>query len=66
MSKPVKSDLRKVLMLVKEPGAYGYIEMEIEKDILDKHGKVLSACNPDVFAICINNITKKVRDIFEI
>lgn len=67
MSKPiVKSELKTVLMPVKGEGAYGYIEIEITQADLDKYGKVKSACEPDIFAICINNITKKIRDIFEI
>jgi hypothetical protein len=67
MSKAIaKSDIKKVLTFVTDANAYGYVEIEITQDALDKYGKVVSKCEPDVFAICINNITKKVRDIFEI
>ncbi len=60
------SEIRKVLMFVKDENAYGYVEIEITQDALDKYGKIASKCQPDVFAICVNNVTKKVRELFEI
>ena len=67
MSKAVvKTDLRKLLMPVKGEGAYGYVEIEMSQADLDKYGRVISACEPDIFAVCVNNFTKKIRDMFDI
>lgn len=68
MAKPEpKEDVKvKVMYLFKEEGGYGVQEIEISKSVLDKQGKVLDRSNPDIFAICLNNITKKCRDLFEI
>lgn len=56
----------KVMYLFKEDGGYGLQEIEIQKSVLDKNGKVVDSALPDVFAVCVNNVIKKCRDIFEI
>ena len=56
----------KVLTLVKEDGAYGFVEIEINEDVIKKQGKVTEMCQPDIFAVFMNNITKKCRDSFGI
>jgi hypothetical protein len=62
-----KEDVKvKVLYLYKEENGYGVKEIEISKSVLDKQGKELSKAEPDIFAICINNIVKKCREVFEI
>lgn len=62
--KPPK--LVKIMSFYKEANAYGIKELEIDQAILDKHAKVIDAPMADVFAVCVNAIIKKSRDIFEI
>lgn len=69
MSKNKKSDPQKkvkVLKFIRDEGAYGFIEYEISEDLLSQEGKELDASQPDIFAIFINNLTKKCRDVFGI
>lgn len=71
MAKASKEDQPKelnqrVLTFFKDAGAYGLVEIEISKEILIKHGKIVSKSEPDVFAIFIGNLTKKARDLFAI
>lgn len=58
--------LVKVIQLVREHGGYGYVEYEISLDLLKAHGKVLDKSEPDIYAIFVNQVTKKTRDIFGI
>ena len=42
--------------------AYGLIEVDIDKETLIKHGKVISKSDPDIPAICLNHLDRKVRE----
>lgn len=54
----------KVIRLVKpDTNAYGFEVYEVDEKSL---GPVVSKCEPDIFAICLNNITKLVREMFGI
>ncbi|MGZ3796478.1 MAG: hypothetical protein ACXVB1_08940 [Pseudobdellovibrionaceae bacterium] len=60
-------ETQKVLAVFKEEGsAFGLIEYEIPTAILKKYGKVVDKTNPDIFAIFLNNATKKFRELFGI
>lgn len=56
----------KVLSFTKDALEYGYVEWEIDPAILKKHGKQLSKINPDLFAIFLSQLQRKLREIFEI
>lgn len=62
----VKDETVKVFVPIIGSGSYGLDVVEISKSILDKHGKVETSYEPDIFAICINNLTKAFRDAFGI
>ena len=55
----------KVIHLIKKDGGYGYVEIELPQEVVES-GKVLSRSEPDIYAIFVNEMTKKTRDIFEI
>jgi hypothetical protein len=63
----------KVLFIFKDEGdhggfasAYGIHEIEINKDLLLKNGKIIYKSEPDIFEIFRNNLSKKAREIFGI
>lgn len=63
----VKPKPVKILSFYQKEGAYGFKEFEIDQAHLDKFAKpVGEEVQPDIFAVCVNNIIRKVRDIFEI
>lgn len=67
MSKDVKEKKpAKVLMLIKKDAAFGFVEIELDAELIKKHGKITDGCEPDIFSIFMNNITKKARQLFDI
>lgn len=66
MAKKKIEGTEKILTFFREEGAYGFQEVEIPSAILQEHGVVISKPSADVFAIFLNNITKKTREIFGI
>lgn len=56
----------RVVRLVREGSGYGFVEFEMSEDFFQKNAKQLDACTPDIFAIFLNNLTKKCRELFEI
>ncbi len=58
-------ELVKVLHFFRDGSGFGFVEVEIPKSTLTQ-GKTTYNTEPDVFAICINQLTKRVRDLFEI
>lgn len=60
------TEMIKVLTLTVEEGAYCMTEYEIPQDVLKKHGKKLSRSEPDIFAILVNHMTKKAREVLGI
>lgn len=55
----------KILSFPKEGSGLGFIEWEIDPAVLKKHGKELSRIEPDIFAVFLIQIQKKLREIFE-
>lgn len=67
--KPV--EMVKVLQVYRAPdegyaSAFAYVEYEIPKAVFDKYAKKTEESNPDIFAIFMNVMTKKCRDILGI
>lgn len=57
----------RVLSVFKEEGsAFGLREYEIPVQVFQKNAKLVDQSNPDVFAIFLNNATKKFREMFGI
>lgn len=56
----------KLLAFSVKDGAYGMVEYEIPEDVLKKQAKVISKTEPDIFAVFVNNITKKSRELLGI
>lgn len=65
--KPVKKEeakeLIKVLRLIREADAYGWVEYEVPESAL---GEPISKSLPDIFAIFINTLIPKARQLFGI
>lgn len=61
-----KPSTQKVIAVFREEGAYGLMEIEIEKEVLLKHGKITWKSEADIFAIFITQLTKRARDLFGI
>lgn len=53
----------KILKFNSGGGAYGLTEYEISEDALKKHGKKISETEPDIFAVFVNHLTRKSREI---
>lgn len=60
-----KKNVTVLSFFVKE-GAYGIEEYEIPAEILKKHGKKVKSPEPDIFAIFVNNLTKRSRELLGI
>ena len=41
--------------------AFGLVEVDMDKETLIKHGKVISQSEPDIAQIFMSNLEKKVR-----
>lgn len=49
-----------------EDGWFCYKDYEISKDVVEKHGKLVDKSNPDIFAIFLGQVTRKLRNLFGI
>lgn len=58
------AEMSKVLYFYRQDGAYAFCEIEIPKDILGKYGEIKSKIEPDILAILISQLTRKVKDLF--
>lgn len=59
------SETVRVVGFFKEEGAaYGIMEIEIDADILRKHGRIAYKSNADVWGITENQLIRKAREIF--
>lgn len=61
----------KVMQVYRAPdegyaSAFAYQEFEIPKAVFEKYAKKVDESNPDIFAIFMNVLTKKCRDILGI
>jgi hypothetical protein len=63
---PVSGDAVKVLALTTEEGAYCLTEFEIPREAFLKHAVQVSRSEPDIFAVVVNNLTKKARELLGI
>lgn len=63
---PAKDETQRVIAFYKDHGAYGLYEVELPKAVIEKHGKLISKSEPDVFAVLVTHLTKKAREIFGI
>jgi hypothetical protein len=66
--KPLKADsddMVKAIVFIRGEGAYGFNEYEVPLSMLERYTKP-KRTEPDIFAICVSNITKKAREIFGI
>lgn len=58
--------LVKVIQLKREGSGYGFVEYEIPAEALEEHGKITHTSEPDIYAIFVNQLTKRSRELFEI
>ena len=56
----------KILVPFTEGPAFGFKEYMIEASDLEAHAKLIDKSEPDQFAIFLNQLTKKTREIFGI
>jgi hypothetical protein len=54
----------KVISLNRSEGAYGYTVHEISEKALYANSEVVEKCQPDVYAIFVNNIISLTRSLF--
>lgn len=59
----VKNQTVRVLRLIREDGAYGWVEYEVNESVL---GKPKDKSLPDIFAIFINTLIPKAKAMFGI
>lgn len=63
---PVKAETQRLLYFYREDGAFAFAEVELPVEVIKAHGKFISKTNPDILAIMLSQLTRKVQDIFDL
>jgi len=58
------AEMVKVLHFYRQDGAYAYCEIELPKELVENHGKIVSKIEPDILAILVGQLTRKVKELF--
>jgi hypothetical protein len=62
--KPAEKEMINILAFTKAEGWFVMQEYQISKDMLEKHGKLISKTEPDIFAIFKEHVINKIRDFY--